>query len=416
MLSQAWSDAPVIVLSCPGPASRYPAAIVPLAQLAPTQSLLGWEAQLLGFAAAAPAELRARMVFAPMPEIFDTPHSLLSALRSAGLAVSGDHLAKLVHVRFGGVRLARLLKGTRNCLVLAENDQRQLIGQTRNLFADGRTVPAAFDHIFVYEERPPAQIPRHPGGTRPDASVLEETCYGADLAPEGLAREGLAQEEDDTCQGFEAVPLNQHKPDRWVKGPPAGLAALPKKPGLTTLLLPWNLADPVSAVPDIMMRVCRLRDPQKPAFRVILLPFNYPGKLALIRTLMRRIKDETVPAMRVPEDVLIARVHGVGGIAALRALNPVAWIDGNDPEHRFTFRRLHRAQIASFVISASKNVGGDWGGDPPPRIDCADQVFVESASSFGTLAVNAAMPTPRAIGAGLQRSRGATKSGGQAET
>ena len=68
-LLRAWSDAPAFLLSCPGPLRRHHAALHPISQLTLPQCLLGGEAQLHAFAAGA-TELRSRMFFAPLPEMF----------------------------------------------------------------------------------------------------------------------------------------------------------------------------------------------------------------------------------------------------------------------------------------------------------------------------------------------------------
>ncbi len=137
-----WQDASAIVLSCPGPLRRHQAAIQPAARLDLPQMLLGSESQLLAFKTlAAPGQT---VFFAPFPEMFPGAAALESAVGKAG----GDTSGGVVHLRFGGVRSARVLKGARNAAVLAECEGTALLTASHHPFASGRVLPAAMQRVY----------------------------------------------------------------------------------------------------------------------------------------------------------------------------------------------------------------------------------------------------------------------------
>lgn len=347
---------------------------------------------MLGFIAASDPGLRARMFFAPMPEMFDSPESLFGAWRAVGQPA--HRAGQIVHLRFGGARAARVLKNARNGVVMADDERRAIFGKTRHPFADGRTLPAAVNRVFVYErDKGRGEIIRF-GGLPAPVTMLPDAALTADLALPATA--------DDA---FEAVALGAYQPGPWTAGPPAGISRLAKDAGMRTLLLPWNLADPVSCVPDLLLRLYALRNASVPRFRAILLPFNYPGPLGLIRAILRRVKNDAPNAAHVLEDALIARLRGKRGLAALQRLNPVAWVDGHDPEANYTARRLTAANIPVLLIGPDAAEAASTRKRPAPAtLACDARIWVETPSLFGTLAVDTPMLSANAISAGIDQS------------
>jgi hypothetical protein len=146
---RSWDDAPAFLLSCPGPLRRHIASVQPISQLALPQCLLGSEAQLLAFTAAQP-DLADRMFFVPLPEMFSGPASMRALDLACGLDPAHRVAApRLVHLRFGGTRSARVLKDARNALVLAENHRAPPITASRHPFATGLTVPATIRRVLA---------------------------------------------------------------------------------------------------------------------------------------------------------------------------------------------------------------------------------------------------------------------------
>src|ERR1700760_2201050 len=113
-----WANAPLFVLSCPGPLRRHPAVLQRLSAEAFTQCLLGYEAQLLGFAASVP-ELARRTLFCAAPEILDQPASHEALWRFAGRAPAP--MRRGVPRLLARSRSVRVIRGARNAAVIAED-------------------------------------------------------------------------------------------------------------------------------------------------------------------------------------------------------------------------------------------------------------------------------------------------------
>ncbi len=410
-----------MVLSCPGPLRRHGAALMPMGEVALPQVLLGAESQLLAFAASAEG-LAGRLFFAPFPEMFPDARSLRAAWRRAAgrddAKSGGDEDTRLVHLRFGSVRAARVLKGVRNGCVVAEAGGGVPLTASHHPFASGLVLPAAIRRLFVYG---PAMIrPRSIEGHAIPASRLGPACVTADLRAlrPGPARPGAEA-------GLELVSLAEFRSFAWAAGPVRGRGARAElaEAGHPAVLLPWNMDHPGSIVPDLLERLARLHAPRprKPGGRraaapapaqaprmprVILLPFNYVGQTGIIRRLIGRLREAAHDPEGLLSELFLARLGTLEAVATLRQVAGTAWVDGNDPEHWWTLARLAATGIAAILIDPADEAAPAGG----LRVAADEPLWVEAETRCGTLTLPACLPSLRAL-PGLLAMTGALSAG-----
>jgi len=400
---RAWGDAPAFLLSCPGPLRRHHAALQPISQLTLPQCLLGSEAQLHAFAAGA-VELRARMFFVPLPEMFASPDSLARVWAVCGGAAGG---ARPVHLRFGGTRSARLMKAARNGLVLAENHTTPAVTASRHPFATGLVVPALMRRLFTYAEgvtRPAAF-----GGAILPALELPPALVATDLAGATLLHEGSANErlgnenlagDGVAGDGLEVISFAEFRSNAFAAGPVRGHSvdlraaiAAARRDGAPFVLLPWNLDHPGSTVPALVERTLHLQDPARPAVRLLIMPFNYPGQTGLIRKLIVQVRDDVPEGVTHLQHVFVGRLGHLAALPRLRALAHVAWVDGNDPEHDWTLKRLAACGFTPLLLAA------DAAPAPPgiTAIPTDEALTIDAETRFGLLSFYTHLPSLRAL-------------------
>jgi hypothetical protein len=386
-LLRAWSDAPAFVLSCPGPLRRHHAAVLPISQLRLPQVLLGGEAQMRAFAAALP-DLAPRMFFTPLPELFSAPAS-----RAALHAATGDPGGqRLVHLRFGGTRSARLMKDARNGIVLAENHHTLPITASRHPFASGLVLPALMRRIFAYD--PAVARPINIDGSEVPLTGMDIDAVTADL-PAGR-KSGKDAAED----GLELVSLAEFRSNAWAAGPvrarsPHLRAALAsaRDDGAPFVLLPWNLDHPGSTVPSLIERTLRLQYHVAPSVRLLVMPFNYPGQTGLIRRMIRQLRGKSEEGADALSHVFIGRLTDLRSLPDLLALARVAWVDGNDPEFDWTCRRLTACGIAPILLSPG-HIAAPQG---VTIVEADEAMTLEAETAFGLLHFRTQLPSLRAL-------------------
>ena len=368
-----WQDASAIILSCPGPLRRHHAAIQPVASLRLPQILLGAESQLLAYADLAGPE---RTYFAAFPEMFDTEAGLRAVL-------PGIDPARAVHLRFGGVRAARILKGARNGCVLAECADTPPMTTSHHPFADGTVVPAAVQRVFAL--CPQAIQPRRITGALCPTSPLPDGLLHRALPTGAASRSGRP------ADGLDIACLADFSSEAWAAGTPTPKLPPPSETGC--VLVPWNMDHPGSIVPELLDRLARLRTQAVPLPRIVLLPFNYIGQTGIIRDLIARLRAATPVAGAALPGLFIARVRAPPGLATLKRLSTTAWIDGNDPEHWWTLGRLAACAIATLLIDD----GASMALSPTARIPAADPLWIEAETRCGLLTFAARLPATRQL-------------------
>ncbi len=377
-----WQDASAVILSCPGPLRRHRSAILPASGLDLPQVLLGCESQLLAFAAHAGAE---RLFFTPFPEMFPDASSLAAALARAGGTGGED----AVHLRFGSVRAARILKGVRNACVLAECRTKPPLTASHHPFASGQVLPAAVSRNFLL--CPDAIRPVRIGGGALPASELPAGLVGAGLPPDlGPPR----NKGGEAGSGLEVTSLAQFRSAAWAAGGQRMVPAWPQD-GRGAVLLPWNMDHPGSIVPELLERLARLHTPRSPTPRIMLMPFNYIGQTGIIRDLVKRVAAASEPSGALLPLLFLGRVRSLAGVAPLRRLSRVAWVDGNDPEHWWTLGRLAASGVATILLGASADQAD--GPDPAARFATDETMWVEASTRCGTLVCQAGLPSLRRL-------------------
>jgi hypothetical protein len=369
-----WSDAPAIILSCPGPLRRHTASLMPLSEVKWPQILLGAESQLLVFAASGQAG--APLFFAPMPEIFAP---------TGGIAAAHSFAAGAVHLRFGGIRAARVIKGLRNAVVIAAQAAPPPLTASHHPFASGHILPAATQRVFTFGQKI-MPLQGFGGATLP-ISILPEPCR-----PHSLPAAGAAE------GGFDLVSLAEFQPEAWAAGPvlsAAGRDALAATPPLGAICLPWNLDHPGSIIPPLLERLARLRSRDARMPHIVLLPFNYVGQTGIIRHSIAKLALAAADRDLTLATIFLARISAMTCIPALRRLAPLAWIDGNDPEHWWTRARLAACDIPSILLDPTQD-------GPAPRVCARDSLWIEAQTRCGDLAFAASLPSLRNLQALLR--------------
>jgi hypothetical protein len=365
-----WRDAQALVLSCPGTLRRHEASLVRLDRIRLTQIFLGGEAQLLAFAAAF-GPLRQKMFFAPLPELFSAAAGLDASWRALGLPPPDPK--RIVHLRFGSVREARILKGTRNLAVVAEAPVAKPMAAAPHPFAVGDVLPAAMQLVLTYAA---AQAkPTAFGGIALPIEFLPASCVTGDLAE-------LARADADPA-GLDLLTLRAFDEAAWAEGD----VARDKPRRGPCVLIPWNLAHPGSIVPELLARLAAFADGGATLPMLVLLPFNDLGQAGTIRGLTKRLTAAAARPEAFLDRVAIARVTSLGGLHALRDLAARAWVDGGDPEAWWTLARLDAAGVAPMVLSAPR------GGAPP--VPAEDSLVLHCETRFGALSFEARLPALR---------------------
>jgi hypothetical protein len=365
-----WQDAPALVLSCPGPLRRHAASVLPLDRLALAQVFLGGESQLLAFAAAFP-QLRTKMFFAPLPEMFSASAGLRDIWPRPGRAPRKG--TDIIHLRFGSVREARVLKGVRNVAVVAESPC-PAVPESCHPFTAGDMLPAGMEFVLTYAATGASPSARGRGAL--PKGVLPAACVASDPAAQAPTGAGMA--------GLDLVSLQAFNSAAWAAGAvhEAGAAAEGR-----CVLIPWNMAQLTSVVPELLARLAAFQDGEAAPPYPVLLPFNNPGQSGMIRALIERLRKTGARPQNLLEHVFLARVSSFGGLAALRRLSARAWVDASDPEAWWTLARLRAAGFAPLVLGAA--------GAGLPAFPAVDLLDVERQTRFGPLRFAARLPALR---------------------
>jgi hypothetical protein len=344
---QGWEDAPAFLLSCPGPLHLHPSFLVPIAQHRPFQCLFGYDAQLMAYALATRAEA-ARTFFLPAPEIIDAPAS--RAALAAALGRPLPSLRRLVHLRFGPARTARVLKGARNAHAMAEDHVTPPAETSPHPFASGLVLPAAVGRVLYYE---PGQVPpRTAMGAELHGALLPPAAATADI---DLARRLIGRDTALTSAGLQIVGFADYTAAQFEDAVPAIGSPIPDG---DLVLIPWNLQHAGSILPEILVRLARVATTLPPSLRLVLFPFNEAGRnLPAIAHLIDRVRDaagEDAPAMLAR--CFVARLGAISALAALLLRFGAAWVDGNDPEHRWTLRRTAALGLPTLLIDTRPSI------------------------------------------------------------
>lgn len=398
---------PALVLSLPVRLSGYGAMALPAASFRPDQVLFGGDAQaavLIRLLEAA----RVPAVFVPAPEIFHDAATFAAIERLLPDSWrAGD--APLRHLRLGPLKDCRLLKFSENAHLLAEAARRPEVAVSGNPFAGRRAVPAALRRILRYGTQDRfARL----DGTRPAHVDLPADLAAADAAawsgPAGpdparaiageIARDSLHIESFAGYRRARSVP------------PEPSTAPVRLCPSLA---LPFNCADPGSAVPEIVFNFARFPGPAESGIALTLLPYNTcDGEPRLERLVNRAAMMLERREGAVAEDRLfVAHLRRPLPAALLRHLFPAAILDGGDPECAWVAARLEALGLPAVVHGPAEEpedglpvVGRRFERfedaqsprlietDRPSRIRCME--LLAEAHALGARAARAPAPAP----------------------
>ncbi len=406
----------MFVASAPLAREPYGAAAVPASQYGFEQVLFGFEAQLRAF----DHVLRNRgrtLGLAPLPELFSTPRSrtVLTRAASAGTGPNGQP-PSLLHLRFGPARHARILKGAGNIMVLADDPLHRPVGGSAHPFGSDTHLPAPFSTVLTYAPRraPPVAA----GHVALPTEVLSEAFISADLdveavgatrhdfepAPNWMTVEGLHVRSfaeflasDWVSPGATAHSSEAHD---WRHALALAHADDPIRPGC--ILLPWNLANPASLVPDLVLKLSRRTLSEAAIAAVVLFPFNTtpttgPAVAELVAT-TRETAGARVAGLRT---LFLARLTSLRDAQRLRRIFPLAWLESEDPESDWTACRLSRLGIDHGFLGTRPAVPPDFAIVPE------EAIRLRLSDSFGERFYAGRTVSTRQLAVLLMRSRDA---------
>jgi hypothetical protein len=349
----------LFILSTVSPSLKWDSALALVEAYHGEQCLLGWDAQLKAFGAML-ERLGVPCLVTPAPELFFTPTALRVAADSAGISASSFEAA--VHIRFGGGRFARILRGMPNFIATAECARTGVLAPGAHPFRGQNTGPHALQAMLdLSGEAGPLM---RPDGSEIERIAVPRSIVGADVPDLQLTARPLSRADFDGLEisalaesgGADAAMLQAR---RLMLEFNTGGLALERK----LVLLPWNLANPASCVPDVAVNYLRAFAETEHACHLVLMPFNLQREFASqIEALIGGIKRELAamlpnpadfqPAKPLPAGLMIGRVSDFSGLATLRRMGAVAWVDGADPEAAWTEARLAACGVPAVSLPA----------------------------------------------------------------
>lgn len=351
----------LFILSTVSPGQKWDSALAPVEAYHGQQCFLGWDAQLKAFGAML-QRLGVPCLVTPAPELFFTPTALRVAADSAGISVSS--LEAAVHIRFGGGRFARILRGMPNFIATAERAWTGTLAPGAHPFRGQNTAPHCFQAMLDLSGH--AGPLMRPDGTEIPSIAVPRSVIGADvpalqLTPRPLSPADFVGLEIAALAEFGGQDAAILQARRLILEFNSGGLALERK----LVLLPWNLANPASCVPDVAVKYQRAFLGTKASCHLVLMPFNLQREFASqiepliagIRAAMAAMLPNPVdfqPAQPVPAGLMIGRVTDFSGLATLRRMGAVAWVDGADPETSWTAARLAACGIPAVTLPAGE--------------------------------------------------------------
>jgi len=343
---------PLFILSTLAPDQTWDAGLQNFSAFQPQQALLGWAAQMRSFGTIM-TRLKIPCFVTPAPEMFFTETTWTVLARTLGLPKT--HFANAVHLRFSAGRHARILRGIPNYLASAETAATGVLPTGGHPFRDQNTAPHALAGML---DLTGSAGPLHrPDGTDILRMAIPPGLLTADFRPEETS---LAPLTPGDFTGLELISLADAAIATWPLPPAAGpsmhirrlLLEFQASTDKPFLVLPWNLANPASCIPDVATKLARTLSTGAHAANLILFPFNATSASAnLLVPAVAKIRaniGETDEAAL--SHLFLGAVTDLAVIPFLRRLQPVAWIDGLDPESAWTEARLNACAIPTLTL------------------------------------------------------------------
>jgi len=384
-------DRPVI-LSALSPDHRWESGLAPSEVYHGLQSLLGWDAQLKTLGAYLASHGVPRFVTAA-PELFFTPASRQTVGRAVGL--SAADIARAVHIRVGTARYTRIFRTIPNFLATADTAWPEILAPGQHPLRAHNVAPHAIGDVLDLADGAASLF--RPDGSEIPCRPVPGGLILADLqAAPPISHAAL---EPGDFRGLEIHSVSEFTPESWSDNLRPSLSprrialaynARPEVPR-PLILLPWNLANPAHAAPGLALKYLRATSGTEHAGYVMLLPFNATAPMKdqlgpLVLDLRRRVEamasqtEEFSAADPAQLSLLVARVVDLHGLEVWRRLRAVAWIDGLDPEARYTAARLQVCGVPTLTLRAA---GYACGPGELPVID--EPGTIEVNNEFGRL-------------------------------
>lgn len=410
----ATRDPIAVVASLPCNPMHYTSSLLPWTSFAPRQTLLGGEAQLRLTAAAFDAA-GFKVAFMPQPEIFAARPPIDKLARQFGIYRDHDDPI-LIHARFGSHKSVRVLKPALNVFFTASRRRERLLNMTGNFLLDGR-LPSAFERavqLELYEEF--ATIDGlEVVSFRAPFGLLEAQDRGAEAGPSNLLRSpgelalqaaSFADLYDGAWRGNPSDAGRGTQPmvsDSFRRALLDDIYDLPRRePGAETsrfVLLPFDLDDDASIVPEMLQHLVRFPGLAAARLRVALYPFNEVDNLGRLEETIKRVLGEQ---WRCGENPCASRLfivrcrHPVPRPEEFRRLFPAAIVDGNSPETNWTLRRLASLEVETVLLRDRIKEGADSTGATPTRaLDFDEERVLKLDDKFGERTIVAGAASPR---------------------
>jgi hypothetical protein len=376
LVTQEGTSRPSILLSAPADSEGCDGALFPAEDYQGFQALFGFDGQLRCFASAL-QQCGVRALVTPAPELFFTEQSLRWLDTQVGCGSgTGAASRRLLHVRFGPLRLARVVRGLSNIQAVAEAGAGRAIPLGRHPYAAGNRVLPSMRAALLYGEHPVPARKLNDG--KLDVFRLPEAFLAADLttAPDVVGKSGRSLAELRSVPGLQMQSFAEFDPHYWTTGSSAqsprpsadfrrSLIEQANSAGMQQemrplILLPWNLAHPGSIVPDLVMKFARFA-PAAPV-QLAVFPYNAThGADGALAQLVDRVRhgqglnhrgtaEETALLRARLQRLFLCRLTNLVGLEALPRLCAMAWVDGGDPEAAWTLQRLNWCGIPSALI------------------------------------------------------------------
>lgn len=397
----------LLLASAPLILADPPAAVFPARQCRLRQTVFGWEAQLHAFFHALAAEER-EVFFTPAPEIF----AFLPSFRHIAEATGRKETDEIVHLRFGSTCFARVLKSAHNMVVLAEAEYRASLTPSHHPFA-GDCLPAAVEKLLLYQ--PLARLPRRIDGGALPTGILPRGFIDADLIAaaarpplpvETMLGEGLVRSFAEFDRAEWETPRAMPAIGDWRGA--SLLRALTRERGEAPpvqIMMPWNLADPASIVPDVVGKLARAGG-LGAGFRLVVFPYNETaGERPRITAMIDAARAALIAAPGDLRHFFLARVPRPEDALRLRDWFEIAWLEAGAPDRWWNEERLAALGVRVGIIAAPRTAA-----DTPSCLAPADEeILINAHDVFGERLFRAETLSPRALAALLAHTHAAIR-------
>jgi hypothetical protein len=275
-------------------------------------------------------------------------------------------LADAIHIRFGGGRFGRVLRGIPNFIATAERTAFGILAPGAHPFRGQDVAPHAMRALLDLSGQ--AGPLRRPDGSAIAAIAAPLSLVHADLAAP-VERPARPLNLSDFV-GFELATLAEFSPEPWRRGNalPASaqlrrlvLAFNGQSEARPMILLPWNLANPANCVLDLVVKTQRALFGSDREIYMVLLPYNTARDLAAeLDAPLAALKHQLAvmaPASDSPlrgdvaaTSLFIGQMTDIAALVVLRRLRAVAWVDGLDPEAAWVQARMAASGIRAITL------------------------------------------------------------------